>query len=901
MFDHLLEWASKHMKCQFKDIINSFGTFMNEPTNKTNPFKSNLAYNNPPLSGTEQKNTDLSEDTILAFLISAKTKQVIHIFKQTVSYFISEDGQLMISSEVRRDHVAMFKKNEKGQMILTCQGKMAVSINNEIINGSVTLESGDKLGIMEETYYILFGHSIDEIKHKLDRSISTIELAKERRRYFKLLQKSIIHYDKIVDELSEIENTLEKDFINTLYSTLFLYLKTPNSTKYLQEMKTISRKIVLQGPLGSQLIQDRLVFSIAKRLGVNVLILEDNNVEEFIRDGVVILKKFRPNDKVKYIGHQKNANFLYGNILRVGDHKAVVSFGKDSNSVVTCDLSELEHCGPFRNQDKAAILVSALDDVVNKSDTSLIVYFRGDNQILRIGAIDELKSYLDKSKANVAFIYQSILDDPKKTQLQFPDLYAALKADDAMSGLFPIKGSNEDLYLDSATEHGVSNMKTPGITSSFKMVLKIQPGNDLVKWKHQLKEDEQKFIHDHNIKSLLNMLTRNNIMCKYESNPYLSSRLLVVSEVEQIVTFAIYDSIRRNAFSHSNLMMVIPPESIDLAIESKKLVLQNKATTIDFGVEFENEYEKKLSSEIIVPEDISVSFNDIGALEKVKQTLSELVFLPLKRPELFKRGNLLKPCKGILLFGPPGTGKTMLAKAIATESGAHFINVSMSSIASKWFGDGEKLARALFTLAVKLAPSIIFIDEVDSFLCRRDKNGEHEAMRKIKNEFMAMWDGLHSKEYDRVLVLAATNRPFDLDDAVLRRLQRRIFVDLPDEENRKKIFSLILANEEIDQSVDIDEIAKMTEGFSGSDIKNLCIEAAYEPVRELLKRENKPDTERNPLLHLRPLRYDDFKKARETLTSTVSEDSTSISELRQWNDTFGEGGNRKKSVPTYFM
>lgn len=146
--------------------------------------------------------------------------------------------------------------------------------------------------------------------------------------------------------------------------------------------------------------------------------------------------------------------------------------------------------------------------------------------------------------------------------------------------------------------------------------------------------------------------------------------------------------------------------------------------------------------------------------------------LPLRRPDLFK-GGLLKPCRGILLFGPPGTGKTMLAKAIANEAQASFINVSMSTITSKWFGEDEKNVRALFTLAAKVSPTIIFVDEVDSMLGQRNRAGEHEAMRKIKNEFMTHWDGLLSRPDQKILVLAATNRPFDLDEAIIRRFERR--------------------------------------------------------------------------------------------------------------------------------
>jgi SpoVK/Ycf46/Vps4 family AAA+-type ATPase len=126
----------------------------------------------------------------------------------------------------------------------------------------------------------------------------------------------------------------------------------------------------------------------------------------------------------------------------------------------------------------------------------------------------------------------------------------------------------------------------------------------------------------------------------------------------------------------------------------------------------EDEYEKALISAVIPPNEVGVKFDQIGALENVKAALKELVMLPLQRPELFCKGNLTRPCKGVLLFGPPGTGKTLLAKAVATEAGANFINITGSTITSKWFGDAEKLTKALFSLARKLSPAVIFVDEV---------------------------------------------------------------------------------------------------------------------------------------------------------------------------------------------
>ncbi|XP_075647548.1 uncharacterized protein LOC142618490 isoform X2 [Castanea sativa] len=335
----------------------------------------------------------------------------------------------------------------------------------------------------------------------------------------------------------------------------------------------------------------------------------------------------------------------------------------------------------------------------------------------------------------------------------------------------------------------------------------------------------------------------------------------------------------------------------------------------------DNEFEKRIRPEVIPASEIGVTFADIGAMDETKESLQELVMLPLRRPDLFK-GGLLKPCRGILLFGPPGTGKTMLAKAIANEAGASFINVSMSTITSKWFGEDEKNVRALFTLAAKVSPTIIFVDEVDSMLGQRTRVGEHEAMRKIKNEFMTHWDGLLTKAGERILVLAATNRPFDLDEAIIRRFERRIMVGLPSVESREKILKTLLAKEKV-ENLDFKELATLTEGYSGSDLKNLCITAAYRPVRELIqqerlkdKRTRQKDEESNSSegtsetkeedkddqeITLRPLSMEDMRQAKNQVAASFAAEGSIMAELKQWNDLYGEGGSRKKQQLTYFL
>jgi len=188
---------------------------------------------------------------------------------------------------------------------------------------------------------------------------------------------------------------------------------------------------------------------------------------------------------------------------------------------------------------------------------------------------------------------------------------------------------------------------------------------------------------------------------------------------------------------------------------------------------------------VLHPKEPSLPWMDVIA-DDVKQALHELVVLPFSRPDIFQKSTLLRPPKGILLYGPPGTGKTMLAKAIARESGAAFINVRISNLQSKWFGDANKLVTAVFTLAWKLQPAIIFIDEVDSFLGKRNTM-EHEANRGMKTEFMALWDGFVTNDNANVIVLCATNRPGDLDEAIIRRLPRAFEIGLPEPKQREQV------------------------------------------------------------------------------------------------------------------
>ncbi|KAM6494267.1 P-loop containing nucleoside triphosphate hydrolase protein [Amanita muscaria] len=247
-----------------------------------------------------------------------------------------------------------------------------------------------------------------------------------------------------------------------------------------------------------------------------------------------------------------------------------------------------------------------------------------------------------------------------------------------------------------------------------------------------------------------------------------------------------------------------------------------------------DEYERTVANEVIHPDDINVTFSDIGGLDPIVEHLREAVIYPLLYPNLFtSTSSLLSAPKGVLLYGPPGCGKTMLAKALAKESGATFINIAASVLTNKWYGESNKLVAGLFSLARKTQPSIIFIDEIDSFLRERTK-GDHEVTGMMKAEFMTLWDGLTSGS-DRILVLGATNRPNDIDAAILRRMPKRFAIGLPNREQRLKILNLMLQDTKLSPEFPVEQLADMTEGFSGSDLKELCRNAAMVPVREFMR------------------------------------------------------------------
>jgi vacuolar protein-sorting-associated protein 4 len=275
---------------------------------------------------------------------------------------------------------------------------------------------------------------------------------------------------------------------------------------------------------------------------------------------------------------------------------------------------------------------------------------------------------------------------------------------------------------------------------------------------------------------------------------------------------------------------------------------------------------QEMIADTIITEKPNVKMSDVAGLEDAKQAINDAIIAPMKHPELFK-GKSRQPWRGILFYGPAGCGKTLIAKAVASEVNATFFNVSAGNIVSKWLGESEKLVMNLFTLARRSQPAIVFMDELDSVGVSRsgdDVGGE----RRLKTQLLTELQGLASDLEDRVTVIGATNLPWELDFALRSRFEKKIHVPLPDKPARKRIFEIHMEEIDVAPEVDFDELADLSEGYSGRDISVVCREAAMEPIRDL-QRIGRMDEEEE-ILEIRPVSREDLLQAIENIKPATS-------------------------------
>jgi len=290
----------------------------------------------------------------------------------------------------------------------------------------------------------------------------------------------------------------------------------------------------------------------------------------------------------------------------------------------------------------------------------------------------------------------------------------------------------------------------------------------------------------------------------------------------------------------------------------------------------------------IIEKDLNVHWSDIAGLDEAKKLLKQSIVLPIRIPSYFK--GIRRPKKGVLMVGPPGTGKTMLAKAVSTECGTTFFNVSNSTVATKWSGESQKLVGLIFEMARFYAPTIIFVDEIDSLFSRRGSESEHEESRRFKSEFLVQMDGIKSQCDDPskfVMVLGATNCPWDIDEAFRRRLQKRIYVPLPTYEDRLALLRINLREEKVANDINLEVFAHQLDGYSGADITEVCCDASMMSLDRKIDGLTPDQISQleDEVVDLPTLTMEDLKVALENRRKSVSQDQLERYEI--WMAKFG--------------
>ncbi len=310
--------------------------------------------------------------------------------------------------------------------------------------------------------------------------------------------------------------------------------------------------------------------------------------------------------------------------------------------------------------------------------------------------------------------------------------------------------------------------------------------------------------------------------------------------------------------AHGPVDGLVAPPRIEVTPEPVPIQETSKA---DAELDDEEKRLREMISDTIITERPKIKMSEVAGLGDAKQAIDDAILAPMKHPELFK-GKARQPWRGILFYGPAGCGKTLIAKAVASEVNATFFNVSAANIVSKWLGESERLVMNLFELARKNQPAIIFIDELDSIGVSRsgdDVGGE----RRLKTQLLTELQGLASNEEDRLTLIGATNLPWELDFALRSRFEKKIHVPLPGREARARIFEIHMDDVEVSPAVEYEELADLTEGYSGRDISVVCREAAMEPIRDL-QRTGRMDDEQE-ILDIRPVSREDFLQAIENI------------------------------------
>ncbi|OVA17522.1 AAA+ ATPase domain [Macleaya cordata] len=824
----------------------------------------------------------------------------------TVSSHINSD--LYLAEFSNSVFIYWMKLNQFAALEITGgEGKGSVQVNGvhlDDMNTPFCLNSGDEVTFITAAAGVNRSYIFQQLatghKNTLERDSQT---ASTSSGFKEELHLGILDGRELETSFTNFPHYLSEIARNLLIGSAFIHLKCgPPSTNYTSEIPSMSPRILLSGPAGSELYQEDLVKALANHFGAKLLIFGN--------------PMFKIGDRVQFVGQPsitENPILLdlrgpiddghWGKVILAFKDKLFSKIGIQFDKPIMggsdlgglceagygffCKVNQL--CHERSSEDE---LIDSLFEVVHSEisrNTALIVFLKDDVKKFTLRNFSTFKEKLENFPTDNVVIIASHIQAKK---LCNKDMDVSENENKQWLQLFP----NNKVSVVFPEDNCLL------VTAKAKVAREVLQS--------KIEQEVDNFRLEQNLNILSSVFSRCGFEYEGLETVCIKDQILTNESAEKVAVWALGHSLMQNLESGGvdDATPVLSRKSIEDGIglllhASKSKSPRSKKSLKDVATV--DVYENLLLNNVISPGDLGVGFDEIGAEEHVKKMLKELTMLSLQRTELFSEGQLAKPCKGILLFGPPGTGKQMLAKAVASEVRSNFISFSMSSItAHKWSGDGELYVKAVFSLARKLAPSIIFVDEVDSMLHWKEGTGESVEMRKMKKDFMLCWDSLCA---ERVLVLASTSRPYDLEMAVIRRLPCRLMVDLPTEVNRKKILKVILAKQKnVSPDVDLDTVAKLTGGYSASDLERLCYTAAYRPLGEILQRdlhvavgEGRPA----PILYgsddVRPLLMEDFRYSLQQVSASVP--SAIVKEIQLWNELNGDGGSQTKSVPSYYF
>ncbi|XP_073396851.1 uncharacterized protein [Physcomitrium patens] len=588
--------------------------------------------------------------------------------------------------------------------------------------------------------------SIESFHHDNQDSLYLAQKARFRKAFEERLQR----WEDAKVTLEEFPHYLSETTRDLLVDCAAAHLRQPLYAEFGSGLSYSNRRICLRGSTGTLLYQERLVEALAHHLQAPLLVLDstslaphdfgahelisasssdgsdsENESTSALSDGEkdegisermrgardvkvdVLLEVAADSVQVERQHASMKETIVEGSGEKQGRGKSAGWKENRASALSPGNVSAADPCEEW------VAAIDALSEMSSRSKPMVIYFPDPRHWFERAVPLDRRQEFLERVEAKLDQIEGPIVmiasrlsdekaevDDRARLKAHLEDIRSRLNQRTSTRWVFRDLLGSEDVY------------------ELFPNHIKIYPPKEdgmLREWKKQLLKDKEISRAKHNIGQLREVLETNYMDC--EGLPALNLLGLDLSKTkaEKVVGWARNHHLGMSLFDPptSNGKLMIPRDSMERALTRLRVQENKKPPSIvkDFKTVAEDEYEKALISAVIPPNEVSVKFDHIGALEDVKSALKELVMLPLQRPELFCKGNLTRPCKGVLLFGPPGTGKTLLAKAVATEAGANFINITGSTITSKWFGDAEKLTKSLFSLAKKLAPAVIFVDE----------------------------------------------------------------------------------------------------------------------------------------------------------------------------------------------